>query len=43
LRDRILHCAHEINDLAAGGLAAEDVALCRRVLTRMIDNLQGGR
>jgi len=42
LRDRILHCAKEINDLAAAGIAPDEVALSRRVLMRMIDNLQGG-
>lgn len=41
LRDRMLHSAHEINELAAAGLDPAEVALSRRVILRMIDNLQG--
>ena len=43
LRDRVIHCAQDVNILAAGGLDPEEVARCRRVLARMIENLQGGR
>jgi DNA-binding MarR family transcriptional regulator len=43
LRDRVIHCAQDINDLAAHGLDPEEVARCRRLLARMIGNLQGGR
>ncbi|HEX7005765.1 MAG TPA: MarR family transcriptional regulator [Alphaproteobacteria bacterium] len=43
LRDRVIHCARDVNALAAAGIDAEEIALCRRVLVRMIENLQGGR
>ena len=43
LRDRVIHCAQDVNILAAGDLDPEEVARCRRVLARMIENLQGGR
>ena len=43
LRDRTLHSARDINALAATGLDPDEVALSRRVLLRMIDNLQNSR
>jgi DNA-binding MarR family transcriptional regulator len=43
LRDRTLHSAREINALAAAGLDPDEVALSRRVILRMIDNLQKSR
>lgn len=43
LRDRTLHSAREINALAAAGLDPDEVALSRRVLLRMIENLQSAR
>ena len=43
LRDRVLHCAGEVNALAVAGLPPEDIAECRRILKRMIENLQAAR